>query len=367
MKRLMIYVGDKKMTENLLEVVNKSTQGTIILDLESFDKSTNQIKRFTTKGLLETEFPEPNWAIPNLIPEGLTILGGRPKIGKSWLLMQIAHAVGTGAEFFNRDVQAGNVLYIALEDSGSRLKERAIKQGIPSNANIEWVLEWPAMQNEGIDQLQLEIQTQKFNTIVIDTLTRGLPGVNPTRNLPTIQRVYGDLQTIALENNADIITSDHTRKPFGLNRDPIDDIIDSTSKTAIADATFALYRQGNKQEANLLGRGRDFEDVDLMLDWDYESFSWHSLGDSDEVLTNQSEIKVFTAIEELIELGILPTTTKIADLTGMAKANVSRTIGKLIGDQKIIRGDKQGREQPYYPNKYYQSDNDDNNDKHGTM
>ena len=61
-------------------------------------------KRWTAAELLDAEFPEPKWAIEGLIPEGLTIIGGRPKVGKSWLLLQAAIAVGTGGRFFGKQV-----------------------------------------------------------------------------------------------------------------------------------------------------------------------------------------------------------------------------------------------------------------------
>ena len=63
---------------------------------------TNQISYRTSwsdREILSTVFPEPNWIIPKLIPEGLTILGGRPKVGKSWMLLQIALTVKCGGRY----------------------------------------------------------------------------------------------------------------------------------------------------------------------------------------------------------------------------------------------------------------------------
>ena len=47
----------------------------------------------TADEILTAAWPEPVWAIPGLLPVGLTILAGRPKVGKSWLALQIALAV----------------------------------------------------------------------------------------------------------------------------------------------------------------------------------------------------------------------------------------------------------------------------------
>jgi hypothetical protein len=51
---------------------------------------------WTAAELLATQFPEPRWAVPDLVPVGLSFLAGRPKVGKSWLALQMAIAVGTG-------------------------------------------------------------------------------------------------------------------------------------------------------------------------------------------------------------------------------------------------------------------------------
>ncbi len=79
---------------------------------------------WTDREILTAVFPEPNWIVKGLIPEGLTVLGGRPKVGKSWMLLQIALSVQCGGRFLETQVEPGDVLYLALEDNGRRLQER---------------------------------------------------------------------------------------------------------------------------------------------------------------------------------------------------------------------------------------------------
>ena len=65
------------------------------------------------------------WAISNLVPEGASILAGRPKIGKSWLTLNLALAVASGGVALGKiPVEAGQVLYLALEDGQRRLQKR---------------------------------------------------------------------------------------------------------------------------------------------------------------------------------------------------------------------------------------------------
>ena len=87
------------------------------LQSKSIQPATRSKHSWTVAELLDTEFPEPKWSIPDLIPEGLTIIGGRPKVGKSWLLLQASIAVGSGGMFFGKRVERGIVLYVAFEES----------------------------------------------------------------------------------------------------------------------------------------------------------------------------------------------------------------------------------------------------------
>src|SRR5689334_11675418 len=78
--------------------------------------------------LLDTSFPEMEWIVPTIIPTGLTILGGGFKAGKSWLALDIALAAGSASRILGAyDCSLSNVLYIALEDNGRRLKTRLTK------------------------------------------------------------------------------------------------------------------------------------------------------------------------------------------------------------------------------------------------
>jgi RecA-family ATPase len=66
--------------------------------------------------ILKTEMKEPNCIISNLLPAGLTFLAGRPKIGKSWMALQIAVAAGSGGTILGESTNKSSVLYIAYED-----------------------------------------------------------------------------------------------------------------------------------------------------------------------------------------------------------------------------------------------------------
>ena len=88
-------------------------------------------RSYTAQQLLARDLPELNWVVPGLIAEGLIIVAGRPKLGKSWLVLQLCIKVSTGGQMLGPyHVEAGEALYIALEDSERRLQNRLKKLGI---------------------------------------------------------------------------------------------------------------------------------------------------------------------------------------------------------------------------------------------
>ncbi len=174
-------------------------------------KRTERMGGWTAAELLACDFPEPIYAVPGIIPVGLTFLGGRPKVGKSWLALQCAIAVGTGGRVLDKQVAQGNVLYLALEDNGRRLKERSKKQGMPATAKIRFEPQWPRLNAGGFEALDAAIAEHHYTLVVIDTLGR-LVGRARTDDYGDMTDLLGRLQDLALEHDMAILALDHHRK-----------------------------------------------------------------------------------------------------------------------------------------------------------
>ena len=74
--------------------------------------------------------------VPPLIPEGVTILAGKPKVGKSWFALDLALALA-GGRYVLGDIHLmdGNVLYAALEDNERRLRSR-VERILTQNSEV---------------------------------------------------------------------------------------------------------------------------------------------------------------------------------------------------------------------------------------
>lgn len=311
-------------------------------------KDASPIKtRWTPAELYATEFPEPQWAVPDIIPVGLTFLAGRPKVGKSWLALQIAGAVGTGGRALDRSVKQGRVLYIALEDPPRRLKNRIAKQRIPGAAAITFETTWTALPDGGLIDIQKMLETDSYTLIVIDTLSRAL-GKADQQDLAEMTTILGNLQRMAQLYNLAILLIDHHRKPAGMIANPIDDILGSTAKAAVADAALGLTKEQGKHGATLQVTGRDLEELELALDWDGLTCSWQVLGEAGEVRKQSFGAEVVQAIRDITTDGEVPATTgNIANHLSRNKAQVSRALADLLQEGFVYKGPKTGKLQPY--------------------
>lgn len=304
--------------------------------------------RWTAAELLHTQFPETKWAVPGILPEGLSILAGRPKLGKSWMALQIAHAVGMGGCVLGKRVERGNVLYLALEDGPKRLQERLMLQQVPDEAWITFITDWKPLSDGGLPDLEGELTTKDYRLIVIDTFSRATGGRDDQQDMQDMTRIMGALQKLALLNGEAILLVDHHKKPGAFNSDPIDDILGSTGKAAVADCALGLYRERGKPGATLRITGRDMPDSDMVLSWDGQLCCWQYEGMADQVREDSERGRVLMAVKALQENGELPTTKNISTYTGVAQPNVSTCLQTLVTDGKVKRGDKVGVQQPYY-------------------
>ncbi len=85
-------------------------------------QAVTPLTTMTATELLQTQFDSLQFAIDKLLPQGVFILAGSGKIGKSWLSLDMCISVSIGADFWEEQTSIGEVLYLALEDNYRRLQ-----------------------------------------------------------------------------------------------------------------------------------------------------------------------------------------------------------------------------------------------------
>lgn len=282
--------------------------------------------------ILAKEFPEPVWAIPGIVPAGLTLLAGRPKIGKSWLTMQIALAVASGGVALGANVDRGRVLYLALEDSERRLQNRMKAQRWPADATdaVKFMLykdfreQIEYLNGGGGSRLAKHLQRERYRLLVIDTLSKSFKGdqndnAEMTAAIAPVHEIVNTLDMAA-------IIIHHHAKPKGTDPNPVDDLMGSSAIAGVADTIIGLYKEQGKAGAKLAVTGRDVEGLNLQLKWDGEFFCWQNEGDANELTITEQRQKIIDVLAPGQWAGV----TAISKATGANKGHTHTRLQDLV-------------------------------------
>ena len=252
----------------------------------------------TALDLQQTEFPPVTWLLPDMIPEGLTLLAGKPKLGKSWLALQLAYGVAAGTEVLGRPVEKGHVLYAALEDNPRRLKSRLRKSTPPFAewpATLSFATEWPRLDEGGLERLETWVShTRDATLLIVDTLATVRPSGNARDSqYQTDYAALRGLHKLANDTRLSIIAVHHVRKADA--DDPFDTVSGSTGLTGAADTTLILNKSA--EGTVLYGRGRDLPEFESALGFDPGSCLWSDLGRPSDVFGSETRQAIRAALK----------------------------------------------------------------------
>jgi hypothetical protein len=144
----------------------------IVGDAEEYKKpQTMEWTALST--IMETDYPPIPEIVEGMLTPGMWFLAAKPKLGKSFLTMQLAHSVATGTEFLGRKTIQGSVLFVALEDTATRIKKRAEMCGYDKCKNIHFTFVSPKLM-DGLEEqlLQKAKELGDCKLIIIDTFIR---------------------------------------------------------------------------------------------------------------------------------------------------------------------------------------------------
>lgn len=241
---------------------------------------------YSAADLVLQEFPPPRYAVDGLLCEGLNILGGKPKGGKSWLSLLISWAVAGGHVLDGRPVQAGPVLCLSLEDSFRRLQSRlrmlhpALGWEFPAGLDLR--TSWPRADKGGLYHLAEWLTAHPdARLVVIDTIARfRRPGKGGGGNAyEDDYGAFGEIQQLALRFGVPILVITHTRKTKA--EDIFDELTGTLGQNGAADGLMVLDRDRGSDGAKLYVTGRDVPEATVPLTLDRATFRW-TLGPSSD-------------------------------------------------------------------------------------
>ena len=217
----------------------------------------------------EQVFPALQWAVPGVIPEGMGLLTGPPKAGKSWAVLGVGLAVADGGCAFGK-IPTGTprpVLYLALEDGDRRLQDRCrqLLIGEPIPALFEYVTTSTPTEVPVLIGAWLAQHASERPLVMLDTLGKVMPPSSPGESAYARDyRVGGVLkQLVDVHPGSTLLVVHHIRKQAG------EDWMDSTSGTnglnGAADFTINLNRARGESSATLRVTGRDVREGEYAM------------------------------------------------------------------------------------------------------
>ena len=238
--------------------------------------------------------------IDNLLYAGAYILAGAPKIGKSFLVAQIAYHVSTGIPLWDFEVHQGTVLYLALEDDYQRIQSRMFKMyGVEDSSSLHFSTAASKI-SEGLD-VQLENFIRDFpdtRLIIIDTLQKIRSLGGESYSYASDYEIIGKLKTFADQHSICVLIVHHTRKMPA--SDSFDMISGTTGLLGCADGSLLMQKKKRTAlEATIDVVGRDQQDQFLYLTKAPDTQIWN-LDHTETELYKEPPDPILEAVAQLV-------------------------------------------------------------------
>jgi len=300
------------------------------------DRTKPRLSLISARELYETEFPAIKYVLPGYICDGLTLFAGTPKLGKSWFCLDLAMAVADGGVCLgNLKCDQGDVLYLALEDNGRRLKSRMrrLRTAAPGRDRLDFATECPR-GNEGVSAIRSWIHEHPSARLVVIDVLAGfrMPGKSSTKSqYEADYEALKGLQQLAMATNVAIVVVTHTRKSAE-HVDPFEKVSGTLGLCGAADTTMILDRDANG--CTLYCRGRDIEEIETAVSFDGVACRWRAEGNAREVRRTKERKAIRRVLSDATE-PMKP--ADIAAEAGMKRGNADRLLGKMATAGEVVK------------------------------
>lgn len=229
--------------------------------------------------LMDMNLPRTKFVIQGILPQGLAIIAGAPKIGKSWLMLDWCVKIAKGENIWNFKTTKGTTLYLCLEDNDNRIQDRLLTITDEVTSDVYFVTDCCSL-SDGLEEQIRNFVNEHSDTvlIVIDTLqkvrqnSKDISYASDYKEIETIKRIADELQIA-------ILLVHHMRKQD--DKDPINKLSGTNGIAGGADTIFTLDRSKRSQNnATLICTGRDLEYRELELNFNKEDCIWNLIADS---------------------------------------------------------------------------------------
>ncbi len=223
----------------------------------------NKLITKSCEEIMTTLYKPIEFAVDGLLAQGLYILAGSPKVGKSWLALQLCLAVAKGEKLLERETASGTALYFCLEDGYERIQKRLYELTDEPSDNLFFSIMADSIGGGLEEQItKFKSAHEDLHLVVIDTLqmvrseTESTYGSDYAELLP--------LKALAQQLGISIVLVHHLRK--AADSDPFNMVSGSTGLNGCVDGLLVLMKaKRSANQATLHCTGRDIEDTELLL------------------------------------------------------------------------------------------------------
>ncbi len=226
----------------------------------------NTFNTMDAKTLMTTAIPPTRYIVEGLIPQGLHVLAGAPKVGKSFLTLWLCVRIAKGEPVWEFSTNPCGTLYISLEDTPERIKQRISGMSEKFPENMRLTTHADTLDSGLLEQLEAFVKEHPdTGFIAIDTLQK-VRSVNSSGQNPYAAdyNALAALKKFADNHKLALLLVHHLRK--AKSDDPFEMISGTTSITGAVDTSFVVMPEKERGAgARLYATGRDiqYQEIDI--------------------------------------------------------------------------------------------------------
>ena len=229
-----------------------------------------ELKIYSSEYIMNTPMKPIEYCVDGLISQGLFILAGAPKVGKSWLALDMCLSIAKREKVLGKATSCGHAVYLSLEDSLIRLQNRLYELTDEPSDNLNFAIMAESISN-GLPE-QIEYCRKRFDDlkiVVIDTLQKVRN--ESESSYSSDYKELSVLKSLADKLGIAIVLVHHTRKCS--DGDPFNMISGSTGLSGCVDGSMVLIEsKRGSRKAKLYCVGRDIENQEINVV--FESSRW---------------------------------------------------------------------------------------------
>ena len=229
-----------------------------------------ELKMYSSEYIMNTPMKPIEYCVDGLISQGLFVLAGAPKVGKSWLALDMCLSIAKGEKVLGKETLCGHAVYLSLEDSLIRLQNRLYELTDEPSDNLNFAIMAESISN-GLPE-QIEYCRKRFDDlkiVFIDTLQ--MVRNESESSYSSDYKELSVMKALANKLGIAIVLVHHTRKCS--DSDPFNMISGSTGLSGCVDGSMVLIEsKRGSRKAKLYCVGRDIENQEINVV--FESSRW---------------------------------------------------------------------------------------------